>query len=365
MNIRIDKTKIKDYELENYKNKCNEALDRIWTEEWLTRSVTKADRQALDVIEQTAESIKRQKKNVIVITSGEIRKLVKAVQGLVPEEEDGVKVTIMGDSFSPYDYVKILNENENNEFILLVITGKEDSVSVKGAYATLKQLLVSKFGLEKAAEDIYVVASDKENSIAQDAQENSCTTLYYSPGMPELYCGGAEPVLLLLSIMGYDTEKYLDGFRDMLSSPAWDLDAADYSIAKAIAYKNGYEGRVLFMQRQLEDFAEWVAATECLSTSKAVMLPSGKGENEGRIFNTYLSIDRDEDDIMMPFFEGCHEDGSLNLLMNETGDRYFFEETEKLPGVKLSMEWMEPYNLGQLIAFIQLSNLITEFLYNN
>lgn len=365
MNIRIDKTKVKDYEIENYRNKCNEALDRIWTEEWLTRSVTKADKQIIEQIEAIAESIKKQKKNVIAVTSGNTGKVVRAIKTLFPEEENGIRITFMGDSLSPSDYVKVLNETEDEEFILLAITGRDDSLSARGAYATMKQLLVSKYGLEKTAEDIYVVASDKENYIAKDAQQNSCTTLYYSENIPELCTGAAEPALLILSLIGCDIEKYLDGFRDMLSSPSWDIDAADYSIAKAIAYKNGYEGRIIYQQRQLENFALWMEEADCCDSTRTLMLPDNKRKNQGKVFDTYLSIERDEDDIMMPFFEGCHGDGSLNLMMDEAGDKYFFDETEKIPGVKLSAEWIDPYNLGQFTAFMQLSNLITEFLYNN
>ena len=365
MNIKVDKTKIKDFDVEIYKEKCNEALDSIWEEAWLTRSVTQADKPIIADIEKTAESIRKHRKKVVIVTSGEIGKLIKAVKSILTEDEDDIQIDLIGDSVSPSDYVKVLNKINDEEFVLLAITGKDDTLAVRSAYATMKQLLVSEVGVEKAADDNYVVASDKNNYITRDAMQSHCKVIYYPEDTSELYCAGAEPVLLLLAVMGYDAEKYLDGFRDMLSSPEWDDDATDYSIAKAMAYKNGYEGNIIYMQRQLEDFASWMEEAECIDSSRTVILPDEKQKNKGKKFSTYITIEKDDNDIMMPYFEGAQGEGSLNLLMNEAGNKYFFEETKEFPGVKLSIEWLESYNLGQFFAFIQLSNLITEFLYNN
>ncbi len=366
MNIRIDKTKIKDIKLDGYRSKCNEALDKLWTEEWLRRSVTGMDKESVDKVKAIADKIIKRQKKIVVVTAGEISKLVKGVVELVPKEDDTPEVYIFGDTVSPSDYAELLNKIDDDEFILLGITGKEDGIALRGAYATLKQLLVSKYGIERAADDIYVIASKKDTYIVSDAAQNDCPMLFYSEEISELYAAGTEPVLLLLAIFGMEIEKYLEGFREMLSSPLWDLDAADYSLARADAYGSGMEQEnLLYWQSQFKGFAEWMEEFDYGLKARAIILPKDEKKNTGKIFATYFSIERDAEDIMMPYFEGSRGDGSLNLLMDECGDEYFFQNTKAIPGVKISVEWVDSYNLGQLFAFAQLSNGITEFLYNN
>ena len=70
-------------------------------------------------------------------------------------------------------------------------------------------------------------------------------------------------------------------------------------------------------------------------------------------------VEADAADIMMPFFEGCNEDGSLNLLMRDSAREAFKNEN---PGAEISLPVMNDRNLGQLFAFFQLSEAITEYL---
>lgn len=366
MNIRIDKTKIKDIQLDDYKAKCNEALDELWTEEWVRRSVTGIDKETIEKVQAIADKIIKRQKKIVVVTDGEISRLIKAVVELIPKEEDSPEVYVFGDTVSPGDYAQLLNQIDDDEFILLGITGKLDGISLRGAYATLKQLLVSKYGIERAADDIYVIASHKDTYIVSDATQNDCPILFYSEDIGELYAAGTEPVLLLLALFGMEIGKYLEGFREMLSSPMWDLDAADYSLARAAAYKKGIEQEnILYWQSQFRAFAEWMEEFNYGLKGKSIALPKDQKKNTGNVFATYFSIERDAEDIMMPYFEESRGDGSLNLLLDECGDEYFFRNTDKIPGVKISVEWVDAYNLGQLFAFVQLSNGITEFLYNN
>lgn len=366
MNIKIDKTKITDFDISSAKGLCNEALDKIWTEEWLTRSVTKADKEAVQKTDELAELIKAKNKKVVFAAGGEIGVLLRAVKDLYPADEDGMDIFFMGDSLSPSEYADVINVLGEEEFVLVAVTGKDDGIAVRSAYATLKQMLISRFGIERATENIFVISGDKEHSIAVEAAQNDYTMTWYPEGIREVYAAGTEPVLLLISLMGGDAGKYLDGFRDMISSPLWDIDGADYSIMRALAAKDGYRGeKIVFMQKQLQGLGKWMEEFEYGLMAGALQLPAGRKKIQKEDIVTYISVERDEEDIMMPFFEGCHGDGSLNLMINEEGNNFFFEEIKEIPGVKLSLEWLDSYNLGQLTAFIQLSNAITEYFYNN
>lgn len=366
MNIKIDKTKIGDFNIEAAKGLCNEALDTIWKEEWITRSVTKADKETLKRTDAVADIIRKKNKKVVFVAGGETGVILRAVKDMHPSEEDGMEILFMGDSLSPSEYAEVINCLNDEEFVIVAVTGREDDLAVRGAYATLKQMLISRFGIERATENIFVLYKDKENSIAAEASQNDYETIYYSENIDDVYAAGTEAVLLLISLIGGDAEKYLDGFRDMISSPLWDLDGADYSIMRGLALKEGYtDEKIVFMQSQLRSLGKWIEEFNYGLDVRTLELPAGRKKICKKDIVTYISVERDEEDIMMPYFEGCHGDGSLNLMINEEGNKFFFEENEKNPGVKISLEWLDSYNLGQLTAFIQLSNAITEYFYNN
>ena len=240
MNIKIDKTKIGDFNIEAAKGLCNEALDTIWKEEWITRSVTKADKETLKRTDAIADIIRKKNKKVVFVAGGETGVILRAVKDMHPSEEDGMDILFMGDSLSPSEYAEVINCLNDEEFVIVAVTGREDDLAVRGAYATLKQMLISRFGIERATENIFVLYKDKENSIAAEASQNDYETIYYSENIDDVYAAGTEAVLLLISLIGGDAEKYLDGFRDMISSPLWDLDGADYSIMRGLALKEGY-----------------------------------------------------------------------------------------------------------------------------
>ena len=62
---------------------------------------------------------------------------------------------------------------------------------------------------------------------------------------------------------------------------------------------------------------------------------------------------------MTPSFEGCDEDGSLQLLLNRERDEHFAGlECEGL-AIELDTNYAE--DIGELVAFLQMSQLI-EFL---
>ncbi len=51
-------------------------------------------------------------------------------------------------------------------------------------------------------------------------------------------------------------------------------------------------------------------------------------------FDTQIIIEEDQEDIMMPYFEGCHEDGSLNLLLNAAAGKYFLKTARRKQGYR-------------------------------
>lgn len=366
MNLNVEKKNIKKADLDTLRGKSNDALDALWNEAWLKNSINKADRSSLESLQMTASKICSQCEVVVVIAAGDMAKTIKACVSATPQAEACADVIVFGDSFSPAEYAELLIDLEKKDFALISVAPELETVSMRGAFVCLKRLLVEKHGAEKATERIFAIASKQSRLIAEDAAENDYPLISYPEDVPAISGANTAAVLLPMAVKGGDVLEYLDGFRDMLASPRWDIDATDYSIARAF-HKNtvGTKEHFLIWQKQLSDLGRWEESFCCGMETRSLLLPADSRADHAEAFATQILIAEDQEDIMMPYFEGCHEDGSLNLLLNDTARKYFFENSRVRSGVQITVERLDSYNLGQLTAFVQLSNGITEFLLNN
>ena len=358
MDITIEKKNFEKLNIEQMKSKCGQALDEIWNRPWMRYAVTRTDQECLPQVQSAAELLTNNSDAVVVLAEGLLAEQIRAAAAAVSPEEQKAEVIVFGETLSPSDYTSLLEKLENLRFSVLLVSDSEERLSLRGAYALLKKLLITKFGKEQAAERVAAVLGAGSVLFAQEAAAED----YLQISLPELtaeFAAGSAAVLLPLAIKGVDTKAYLDGFYEMLASPAWDKDAADYAVGRAVC---GVEERLYVWQRQIEDFAALQGNTVFMPGAEGFRVCGKSGKSAGgqaEPFEILLLVEEDAADIMMPFFEGCNEDGSLNLLMRDSAREAFKNEN---PGVEISLPVMNDRNLGQLFAFFQLSEAITEYL---
>lgn len=361
MNIKIEKKNLSQLNLTEWKGKCSEALDCLWESHWLRSSITKNDRKLADVCRELADEITRQSDVALFLCSGAEADLIKAFGSALETREGGAEVLVFGDTFSTAEYEKLLNYLETRDFSLIAVTKGEESLSLRAAYACLKKILISRYGMDRAAERLYAICGKESIQIAKDAAENDYPLINY-PAEDTAECGGNTLLALLpLAVKGWDVSEYLDGFYEMLASPIWDLDGCDYAAAKAAAAKKGICAQLLIWQSRIEAFGRWSTG----GSFDVRRMPADERWLADTFFESHILIEEDDADLMMPYFEGCSTEGSLNSLLGETCEKYFHRENGENPGVKLSMKSLDSYNLGQLTAYVQLSEQISEYLLKN
>lgn len=366
MNIIVETKNFEKLHTEELKSKCPACLDQLWESQWVRRCITRADMEQAEQLQALGDKIAESSDVTVVLASGQMAKLLRAGISAAEPTAEKSKVVVFGDTLSPSAYGALLHFLEGKSFALLAVSEGEESLQFRGAYSVLKQQLISSCGKEQAAGRIFAIAGEESRLLTAEAAEEDYPLMTY-PEIPAAYGAGTCALLLPLAIQGVDLKDYLSGFYDMLASPSWDLDGVDYAVGRAAYQKACSDGNlssegglsggcrngeemVLVWQEQLMDLGHW--------HGRCRRMPSAETETElASVFQTLLLVEKDSLDIMMPYFEGCHEDGSLNLLMAEEANRRF---EEAACGVKISMSHMDDYNLGQLFAFMQLSNGITE-----
>lgn len=357
MRIFIDKKNIENMPLDAYKKSCGAALDSLWETGWIRMAISKSDRKPLSALQEIADRLAYQSSVVLVIAEGAAGRMIRGLTDAVPGRSDRASVEVFGDTLSSVDYARLLDRLESEDFSILAVTEGKEGVPWRGAFACLKKLLITKYGPEAAAARICGIAGKNSDVLAKDAADNDYPLINWPEGISAAAGAGTAAALLPLAVKGVNLEEYLDGFYDMLADPAWDLDGTDYGAARAIWQKeHGGGENLMIWQRQLLGLGKW------RDGSHTIWMPEEQALDRKADFAAMLIVEMDEEDVMMPYFEGCNEDGSLNLLLKETADRYFRRDDMAERSVKISVERLDSYSLGHLAAFLQLSDGITDFL---
>ncbi|MGN0659215.1 MAG: hypothetical protein ACI4LA_06375 [Emergencia sp.] len=363
MKLKIEKESLGSLNLDTYRDECGQALDSLWESEWIQASITRRDREMLEPLQDMADKLSNQSDAVVFLACGQEARLIEAVAGTFPGKSDRAEVIVFGDTLSASDYERLFSSLDGRDYSIVAVSAGEEPVPLRGAFVSLKKLLIQKYGQEAAAERILAMAGKKSRLLAEDAMENDYPLLRCSEDIPARFGAGTGMALLPLAIRGGSMEEYLDGFYDMLASPAWDTDGADYSAARAVCRREkGFGESIHIWQSQLCAFGKWMECSGGPLPKRMLAMPSEQPSDCAESFASMFCVEYEDEDLMMPFFEGCNEDGSLNLLLAETAGRYFSENAKERPGVKISVERLDSYTLGHLTAFVQLSNGITDFL---
>lgn len=359
MSVLMNKQNIDKLDMNSLRDGCNQALDLLWKSEWIESSMTKADRTIAEPIQTIAKDIAEKANLVVVVATGHQGRTIKAATDAVERTTDFPEVLVFGESLSSGDYARLITRLEKEDFVLIGATEGEESLQFRAAFATVKQLLIEKYGTVQSADRIYAVAGTTSTVLSHDASENDYPLMNYPDNLDGLFAANTTAALLPLAIKGVDLDQYLNGFYDMLSSPTWDLDRADYAMAKAayLLEKKGAD-RLLIWQDQLDGFGRWAQAFG----AQVLSMPRDEEFADEECFETMLVVKEGWSDIMTPPFQGCHEDGSLNLLLADTWEKYFLENKIQNPGFCITVERLDDYGLGEFLAFLQLSNGITKIL---
>jgi len=366
MEVRIEKTNFDFIDKEAYAERCSEALDEIWKSQWINDSIGRHDVVKAGELQPIAEMIAGECATAVFVATGDEAQSIKAAAAAIHGTPGRPEVIVFGDSLSPEDYAGLIERLNGEKFALIGVSEGLESLQFKAAFTCLRQILTDKFGAQKATDRLFAVAGRRSRYLAGNAEESGYRLIQWEDGMrPSCAMSGAA-VLLALAVKGIDTSEYLDGFRDMLSASEWDANAPDYAVVRAAVGSSGGSERILTWQKQLTSAAKWCESVVSEKMDcRALLMPGDENGLRRGGLKTLIAVEDDEEDIMMPSFPGCDEDGLLSGLIKREADRVFGDTWPSEGAVRISLKEMNPYNLGQFAGFLQLSGEITRYLLKN
>lgn len=371
MNIDIlNRQSVPGYVLDDNEKQCGEALDYLWTTEWLKDSIHKRDlATARELFDLELFSTVDDCDYLVVLAEKNVALSIEAVVSAVPQGEGRPEVIVFGNSLSAKAYEELFDKIRDKNVNMMAVALEEESLGFRAAYSIIKSFMDQNTRkLSPNHIHIYGFFCKASRVVAQDAMDEVLLPVTLPEDMDSTLIGNSIVTVLPVMVKSGDFEEYLAGFEEVVSSPVWDINGTVYAKVRAEFERKNKDRRaaVGFMtwQREYLPMMKWLRSMKSpLGTGKvALEMPYDEEErleyNDECFFSITVDAKEGQEDLMTPSFEGCNEDGSLTLLVSDEIRKAFFDAEDTSEGFRITVDRADNRNAGRLMAFFQLSETI-------
>ncbi len=346
-------------------------------------------KELLEDIKNTAETIRKKAKLFVVIGIGGsylgARAVIEALSNPFHayQESENPKIIYAGQNLSE-DYLhNLLALLDNQDYALTVISKSGTTTEPAVAFRLLKQHLENKYGEAEAAERIIAITDESKGALRTLANQKGYKTYVVPDDVGGRFSVLTPVGLLPIAIAGFDIDALVDGARKMeslcTSSSSPDVNpAAKYAIIRNALLRKGFDIEILInFSPTLMYFTEWWKQLYGESEGKEHkgIFPAGANFTtdlhsmgqyiqEGRrvIFETLISVKSANYKVQIP--DDNQDLDGLNYLKGKNIE-YVNQMAELgttlahidggVPNIKIEIERIDEFNLGQMIYFFELA----------
>ncbi len=374
-----DEVKKYDLELEKMSKKKKEMVGWMFLPE-------NYDKEEYSRIKSAAKKIRKNSDVLIVIGIGGSYLGAKAVidifKSSLNKKEKETEVIFAGNNMSTKYMNDIIEYVSNKDFSINVISKSGTTTEPGIAFRILREVLLSKYGIEGAKERIFVTTDAKNGGLKKIALEENFETFVIPNNIGGRYSVLSPVGLLPIEAAGINTEKILKGAENALNKyleeEVLENDAYKYAVIRHILnseYNKDIELMVSYEPSFLY-FIEWLKQLfnesegkdgkgifTCGSINTTDLHSIGQNIQEGKrnIFETVINInDMKEEHIILKAEEADYDE--LNYLDGKTLDyinKTAMEATMNahlegnVPNVFLTVSKLNEENIGELIYFFE------------
>ena len=374
-----DEVKKYDLELEKMSKKKKEMVGWMFLPE-------NYDKEEYSRIKSAAKKIRKNSDVLIVIGIGGSYLGAKAVidifKSSLNKKETETEVIFAGNNMSTKYMNDIIEYVSNKDFSINVISKSGTTTEPGIAFRILREVLLSKYGIEGSKERIFVTTDAKNGGLKKIALEENFETFVIPNNIGGRYSVLSPVGLLPIEAAGINTEKILKGAENALNKyleeEVLENDAYKYAVIRHILnseYNKDIELMVSYEPSFLY-FIEWLKQLfnesegkdgkgifTCGSINTTDLHSIGQNIQEGKknIFETVINInDMKEEHIILKAEEADYDE--LNYLDGKTLDyinKTAMEATMNahlegnVPNVFLTISKLNEENIGELIYFFE------------
>ncbi|MBK5254197.1 MAG: hypothetical protein JJE03_07060 [Peptostreptococcaceae bacterium] len=325
------------------------ALDEIFSEKsseasWIQPTM-KSNKDLVEAAKLAIEDIKEKGEVTVVIVDGELKKLLEFFYMAADTDKE---IYFLGDNLSTLEYGNAVKAMETKDFNVIAISSGNESTELVCAFTLARKELLNKSDLDKAQENVYVIAPKGSSYFMKEAAENKYVRLHYQEGIKSPEWLMTPAVLFPLGIMGYDIKDFVEAYESMVTNLIWDADGSTLAgLSKLLKMQGNGERYAHFSETEFAPLIEYIK----YRTNDRYL---AKPEESTMILD--LSVEEPNRDVMTPPFPGCHPEGLIKFMAEDSRKEYLEKcSDKKLPVVEIRIKDFKAKSLGQLIYFLEMS----------
>ena len=292
------------------------------------------------------------------------------------------EILYAGNNMSGYYLADFKSVVEDNDVCLCVVSKSGGTMESRLAFSVLKDWMYEKYGREETSKRIVAVTDPHKGILREESDKEGYVTFEIPGNIGGRYSAFTPGIMFPLAVGGVDIEKFVQGARDISTDDAFWTEGLKYAETRFALNKAGKDIEVFeYYDPSLSLIGEWCKqlfgesegkegkglfpASLTFSTDLHSM---GQFLQEGNqiFFETIINVLNRDKDVMVPESAGPELAGrSLNDINSMAVKGVMAAHAKAdIPMIRLDIEEMSEYALGQLLYFFMMTAAVTGKLMN-
>ena len=381
MELIYENSMITDSEISKYAKKVQDAHDKLTNKtgegsDFLGWVNLEYDKEEIERLKRASAKIRRDSDYLVVVGIGGSYLGARAVIEALSHTFRQKNVLFAGNNMSP-DYINdLIDVIKDRDFSINVISKSGTTTEPAIAFSILKDLLIKKYGKDKARERIYITTDKEKGILKREATDEGYETFIVPDNIGGRYSVLTPVGLLPIAVAGINIDTLMLGASQAMQKyeNLLDNEAYTYAILRKKKKKKGRNIEIMVnYEPKLHYFTEWWKQLfgESEGKDEKGIFPAGVDnttdlhsmgqyiqEGQRMMFETVIDIENPYRDIKVPVQSDKDLDFLSSKSLNDV-NHMAMEGTIKahvdgsVPNIRIKIERLDEFNIGWLIYFFE------------
>lgn len=344
----------------------------------------KPDDEFVDDINRIANELRQKSDVVVSIGIGGSYLGAKAVIEAIQPFNKGTKVIFAGNSLSARSLKQVIDEINNKDFSIIVISKSGQTIEPAVAFRVLRQMLVEKYGIEEANRRIVAVTDSGKGVLRDMTKKNDWQNLSIPNDVGGRFSVLTAAQLVTIAVAGVDIQELFNGAKQASVDEKLLEIAKDYATTRNALYRENksieimstFEPSFYFLTewwRQLFGESEGkdskgIFPVSAVFTTDLHSIGQLIQDGQRNIYETFIKVKHLPVDFIISAIDNDDKLDYLNGNTIENINAQALEATKQahfdggVPVLEISLDDISPKELGSLLYFFELSCAISALL---
>lgn len=325
-----------------------------------------------------AEDVRKKCDKLIVIgIGGSYLGTAAVIEALGGSKPGCPEILYAGNNMSGYYHAKFKEVIQNYDVCLCVVSKSGGTMESRLAFSILKDWMYEKYGREETAGRIVSITDPAKGILREETDREGYVNFEIPGNIGGRYSAFTPGIMFPLAVAGVDIEEFVRGAKDISTDDEFWKEGLKYALSRFALLESGKKIEVFeYYDPSLRLIGEWCKQLFGESEGK-----EGKGlfpasltfstdlhsmgqflqEGSQIFFETVFDVLSRKDDVKVPESAGPELAGrSLNDINSMAVKGVMAAHAKaSIPMIKIDIEEVSEYSLGQLLYFLMMTSAVT------